>query len=66
MYSKTGIGLIGVAVFAVIYVGQFLGVPIAEADATAFINNIIGAVGFLFTIYGQFKRSDLIGGIIRK
>ena len=64
--SKTGLGVIGIIVFVVILGGQALGLSIAEADATTFAQNIVGVVGFVLTVYGQFKRKDLVGGLLRK
>lgn len=64
--SKTGIGIAGIIVFVLVLGGQALGLDIAEADATTFAQNVIGAVGFILTVYGQFKRKDLVGGLIRK
>ena len=65
--SKTGAGLVGVAVFIIIYVAQtFLGLTVLEADAVAVVQGIAGVVGILMTYYGQFKRADLELGLFRK
>jgi len=64
--SKTGAGLIAVAIYGVIWVGQYFGISILEADATTLVQNIIGIVGLVSTYYGQFKRKDLVGGLVRK
>ena len=65
-FSKTGIGLIGIAVFAIVWVGQYFGIAIAEVDAVSFVQQIVGAVGIFMTYYGQYSRKDLVGGLIRK
>ncbi len=64
--SKTGVGLIGVAVYAIVWVGQHFGVAIAEVDAVSFVQQIVGVVGLAMTYYGQFRRKDLVGGLVRK
>jgi len=65
-YSKTGVGLIGVAVYAIVWVGQYLGLSIAEVDAVSFVQNVVGAAGLVWTYWGQYSRKDLVGGLVRK
>ena len=64
--SKTGVGVVGIIVFVVVLLGQWFGLDIAQADATQFAQNIIGVFGFLMTVYGQYKRADLVNGLVRK
>ena len=64
--SKTGVGFVGIIVFVLILIGQTFGISIAEADATTFAQNVIGVIGFVLALYGQFKRRDLVGGLLRK
>jgi len=64
--SKTGTGLAGIIIFVIVLGGQALGVPITETDAAGFAQNVVGAVGFLLSIWGQFSRKDLVGGFVRK
>ena len=64
--SKAGVGVVGIIVFVVILLGQTFGVSIAEADATTFAQNVVGVVGFALTVWGQYSRKDLVGGLVRK
>lgn len=64
--SMGGIGMVGVIVYLIISAGQFFGIDVAEASATEFVHNVIGAAGFLLWAYGQWRRNDLKYGLIRK
>ena len=64
--SKAGIGLIGVAIYAIVWVGRYFGLDVAEADATTLVQNVLGIVGILMTYWGQLDRKDLKFGLIRK
>ena len=65
-FSKGGIGLVGVIAFLVVLGGQSLGIPILEADATVFAQQVVGVIGFVMMMIGQFTRKDLIGGLKRR
>lgn len=64
--SLAGSGLVGIIVYVLVLVAKYLGLDVAESDLTTQVSNIVGAIGFVMALIGQYKRKDLVGGIIRK
>lgn len=64
--SKAGVGLVAVAVYLLVAIGEKYGIGITEADATQLVQNVVGIVGIVLTYWGQYDRKDLSGGLLRK
>ena len=64
--SKAGVGAAGVLSFIIVLFGQAIGITILDATAVELAQNIVGIVGTVMMLYGQWDRKDLVGGFFRK
>lgn len=64
--SLAGAGLVGVTASAIIWLGAQVGLTIAENDAAQFVQFVLGAAGIIATYVGQYRRKDLVGGLLRR
>ncbi len=60
--SMTGSGM---AILAVMYIAQWLGLDFSQTQAATIVKDAIEAVGFVLSIWGQIRRSDLQYGFWR-
>lgn len=61
--SMTGIGGLIVVLEALL---KMFGVEIADGSVAAGVNGLVSFIGLVFMVWGQFRRSDLKFGLIRK
>lgn len=64
--SLGGAGMTTAFVSILIFVAGLLGLDIAEAEVTQFVESALFVVGFVMMVAGQIKRKDLKYGVIRK
>lgn len=63
-YSMTGSGAAIVVVLKVLL--PLFGIEVPEDMIIAFWEAVLTIVGTIMLVYGQLRRKDLVGGIIRK
>lgn len=61
--SMTGVGGLVTAAFVLL---QLFGVEVPEGTAAQVTEAIVAIVGVVLLVWGQLRRKDLIGGIVRK
>lgn len=61
--SMTGVGGI---ITIVELLAHYFGLELPEGSIAAAVNGIVAFVGVLWLIWGQLRRKDLIGGIVKK
>lgn len=62
--SKAGLGAFIVTTLNFIF--PLIGVEVPEGSTIAFVESATNVIGFIFLVYGQIDRKDLVGGFLRK
>lgn len=62
--SKAGLGAFIVTILNFIF--PLIGVEVPEGSTIAFVESATNVIGFIFLVYGQIDRKDLVGGFLRK
>ena len=61
--SVTGVGLIVMTVSVIL---KWAGMDVDEGQITEVVNAGVTIFAFVMMVYGQYRRTDLVGGLIRK
>jgi len=64
--SVAGTGAVGIIVYVLVFVLKWLGLEVAEAELTTQVQSVVGVISFVTLLIGQYKRKDLVGGLVRK
>ena len=67
MFNQVSMAGTGAAIITLInLILPALGFDIPEGTVAAAVEGVVNVAGFAFLIWGQARRTDLIGGLIRK
>lgn len=61
--SMTGVG----AVITVLEtIAKMIGIELPEGSVASAVNGVVAVVGLVLLIVGQYRRKDLVAGIVRR
>jgi hypothetical protein len=61
--SMTGSGM---AILIIMTIAQFLGISFDQNQVAMIVKDVIDIAGFVFMVWGQLRRNDLVMGLFRK
>lgn len=66
LFSKISMAGVGGIVSLIGLIFGFLGIPYVEQDASEAITGLLTFLGWVWLMWGTFRREDLTGGLVRK
>lgn len=67
MFRNVSMTSVGVIVVTITSLFKWLGIDgVENADIAVFVNQSIQVIGFVWMVYGQWRRRDLIAGVVKK